>query len=80
MLRRAKIRLSGHLNYYAISDNSQMCTTYRHHVTRTLLKWLNRKSQRRSYTWEGYMQVLKWIGWPKVTVRKNLNPHRRLGG
>jgi RNA-directed DNA polymerase len=79
MLRRAKIRLSGYLNYYAISDNSQMCSTYRHYVTRILFKWLNRKSQRRSYTWKGYMQVLKWIGWPKVTVRKNLNPHRRLG-
>ena len=79
MLQRAKIRLAGHFNYYAISDNSQMCSTYRHYVTRILFKWLNRKSQRRSYTWKGYMQVLKWIGWPRVTVRKNLNPHRRLG-
>ncbi len=79
MLRRAKSRLIGHLNYYAISDNSQMCSKYRHYVTRILFKWLNRKSQRRSYTWEGYLQVLKWIGWPKVTIHKNLNPHRRLG-
>ncbi len=79
MLQRAKIRLAGHLNYYAISDNSQRCSTYRHYVTRILFKWLNRKSQRRSYTWKGYMQVLKWIGWPEVTVRKNLNPHLRLG-
>ncbi len=79
MLRRAKSRLIGHLNYYAISDNAQMCSTYRHHVTTILFKWLNRKSQRRSYTWEGYMQVLKWIGWPKVTIRTNLNPHRKLG-
>jgi len=79
MLRRAKIRLTGHLNYYAISDNSQMCSIYRNYVTRILFKWLNRMSQRRSYTWEGYMQVLEWIGWPRVIVRKNLNPHRRLG-
>ncbi len=79
MLRQAKIRLSGHLNYYAVSDNSQMCSKYRHYVTRILFKWMNRKSQRRSYTWNGYMQVLKWIGWPRVTIRKNLNPHRRLG-
>lgn len=79
MLRRAKSRLAGHLNYYAISDNAQKCSTYRHHVTRILFKWLNRKSQRRTYTWKGYLQVLNWIGWPKVTIRTNLNPHQKLG-
>ena len=55
MLRRAKIRVSGHLNYYAITDNSEKCSTDRHHVTRILFKWLNRKSQRNAYTWEGYL-------------------------
>lgn len=79
MLRRAKSRLTGHLNYYAVTDNSQMCSTYRHYVTRILFKWINRKSQRRSYTWKGYLQALKWIGWPKVIVLVNLSPHRKLG-
>ena len=78
MLRRAKIRLSGYLNYYAITDNSRMCSRYRHYVTRILLKWLNRKSQRRSYTWKGYLQALKWIGWPRTNIRKDLSPHRSL--
>jgi hypothetical protein len=49
------LRVSGHLNYYAITDNSRMCSTYRHHARRILFKWLNRKSQRRSYTWKGYL-------------------------
>ncbi|MBU2623458.1 MAG: hypothetical protein KKD92_14190 [Proteobacteria bacterium] len=74
MLRKAKIRVAGHLNYYAITDNSERCSTYIYHVTRILFKWLNRKSQRRSYTWEGYRQVLKRVGWPKPNVRKDLNP------
>jgi RNA-directed DNA polymerase len=78
MLRRAKSRVSGHLNYYAITDNSLMCSTYRHHVTRILFKWLNRKSQRRSYTWEGYLQALKWVRWPKTNIRKDLSPFRSL--
>jgi hypothetical protein len=76
MLRRAKIRVEGHLNYYAITDNSERCTAYRYHVTRILFKWLNRKSQRRSYTWEGFQQALEWVGWPDLRVRKNLNPFR----
>ena len=56
----------------------QMCSTYRHYATRILFKWLNRKSQRRTYTWEGYLQALRWIGWPKIYIRKDLNPHRGL--
>jgi RNA-directed DNA polymerase len=78
MLRRAKIRIEGHLNYYAITDNSRICSTYRHHATRILFKWLNRKSQRRSYTWKGYLQALKWVGWPRTNIRKDLSPHRSL--
>jgi len=78
MLRRAKIRVTGHLNYYAVTDNYPMCSTYRHYVTRILFKWLNRKSQRRTYTWRGYLQALKWIGWPKVYTRKDLSPFRSL--
>ena len=77
MLRKAKIRVAGHLNYYAITDNSERCSTYIYHVTRILFKWLNRKSQRRSYTWEGYRQALKRIGWPKPNICKNLNPCHR---
>ncbi len=78
MLRQGKIRVAGHLNYYAITDNSAMCCAFLHHATRILFKWLNRKSQRKTYAWEGYLQALKWVGWPKPRIRKNLNPFRRL--
>lgn len=78
MLRRAKARIEGHLNYYAITDNSKLCSTYRYHATKIMFKWLNRKSQRRSYTWKGFMQALKWVGWPRLNVRKDLSPHRSL--
>jgi RNA-directed DNA polymerase len=78
MLERAKIRVTGHLNYYAITDNSDKCSSYVYHATGILYKWINRKSQRPSYTWEGFKQVLKLIGWPTPVVRKDLNPGRRL--
>jgi group II intron reverse transcriptase/maturase len=78
MLRQAKVRVVGHLSYYAITDNSDRCATYLYHVRGILFKWLNRKSQRNSYTWPGYRQALKWVGWPKVSIRKDLNPFRSL--
>jgi group II intron reverse transcriptase/maturase len=77
MLRSAKIRVQGHLSYYAVTDNSEMCTTFHYHATRILFKWLNRKSQRRSYTWDGFNQALDWIKWPRPNIRKDLNPFRR---
>lgn len=77
MLRKAKIRVAGHFNYYAITDNSEKCSTYMYHAKRALFKWLNRKSQRRSYTWKGFSQALDSIGWPKLGIRKDLNPYRR---
>jgi group II intron reverse transcriptase/maturase len=77
MLREAKRRISGHLNYYAITDNSDQCSWYVHYATRLVFKWINRKSQRRAYTWEGFNQVLVAVGWPKPRIRKDLNPFRR---
>lgn len=74
LLRRARIRIEGHLRYYAITDNSKMCSTYLYLATRILFKWINRKSQRKSYTWKGFNQVLKWVGWPNVRIRVQMNP------
>jgi group II intron reverse transcriptase/maturase len=76
MLRSAKIRIAGHMNYYAITDNSKKCSTFLYYARRILFKWLNRKSQRRSYTWKGYLQALKWAEWPKANIRKDLSPFR----
>ena len=36
MLRQAKVRVIGHLNYYAITDNSDQCHRYVYYATRLL--------------------------------------------
>ncbi len=77
MLKRAKTRVQGHLNYYAITDNAQRCNTYVYRARRILHKWLNRKSQRKAYTWAQFHQALAWVGWPRVRIRKDLSPFRR---
>lgn len=77
MLRQSRVRVMGHLSYYAITDNLEMCSYYVYRTKHILFKWLNRKSQRKAYTWEGFVQALAWTGWPKLRVRKDLNPFRR---
>jgi RNA-directed DNA polymerase len=77
MLRQAKVRINGHLNYYAITDNSRCCGEYIRYATRIVFKWLNRKSQRKGYNWAGFSQVIRWLDWPKPSIRRDLNPCRR---
>ena len=77
MLRQARIRVLGHLRYYAITDNFERCRYYVYRTEQILFKWLNRKSQRKAYTWESFIQALAWVGWPKTRVLKGLNPCRR---
>ena len=77
MIRAARLRVIGHLSYYAITDNTKWCRDYVYRATRILYKWLNRKSQRKAYNTEQFNQVLRLLDWPTVTIRKDLNPCRR---
>ncbi len=77
MIRQARTRVVGHLSYYAITDNSERCGYYVCCATRILFKWLNRKSQRKAYTWEDFSRALAWANWPSPKIRKDLNPCRR---
>jgi group II intron reverse transcriptase/maturase len=51
-LLNAKLR--GYYNYYGVNGNYQSLKEFYHLVQGLHLKWLNRRSQRPSYTWEGY--------------------------
>lgn len=74
ILRQAKLKLVGHLRYYAITDNGKMCSAYRDRYAKLLFRWLNRRSQRHSYNWEQFLQALDWVGWPSVRILHNLCP------
>jgi RNA-directed DNA polymerase len=77
LLERAKLKLVGHLNYYAVTDNLPMCQDFSYQYARMVFKWLNRRSQKRSYTWERFRGALNWVGWPQVRRRHHLDPFRR---
>ncbi len=77
MIRYARAKVVGHLSYYAITDNLDGVNYYVYRIERILFKWLNRKSQRKTYSWKAYLQALAWNGWPTPNVRIDLNPCRR---
>jgi len=78
LLKQAKQKLAGHLNYYAITDNGKMCYQFSRQVTQLVYKWLNRQSQRSSYNWVRFLDALAWVGWPSAKLRHQLNPFRSL--
>jgi RNA-directed DNA polymerase len=78
LLMKARQKLEGHLNYYAITDNWQECDKFRYQVEKLMYKWLNRQSQRRSYTWGRFKDALAWSGWPSVRIKVKLDPFRSL--
>jgi len=55
-------KLLGYYNYYGVTGNSQSLDTFVYHVTSLLYKWLNRRSQRKSYNWKGFAELIKCFG------------------
>ncbi len=51
--------LTGYYHYYGITDNMKSLYQFRREVERSLFYWLNRRSQRKSYTWQGFIELRK---------------------
>ena len=52
------IKLRGYYNYYGVIGNTRSLAAFHYQVKRLLYKWLNRRSQRHSYEWRAFAQVL----------------------
>jgi group II intron reverse transcriptase/maturase len=52
--RRLNAKLRGYYNYYGVNGNYASLNEFYHLLQRLHLKWLNRRSQCPSYTWDGY--------------------------
>jgi group II intron reverse transcriptase/maturase len=52
-------KLRGHYQYYGITDNFKSIGNFLFETQRMMFKWLNRRSQKKSYIWEEFNQLLK---------------------
>ena len=71
-----KAKLTGHYNYYYVRGNSRSVWSYYSEVIRYAKKWLNRRSQRKSYNWEEFKRVLEYVGIPRPSVTEKRRLHR----
>jgi group II intron reverse transcriptase/maturase len=61
-------KLLGHFNYYGVSGNMDMLCSFHHHALQIVFKWLNRRSQRKSYNWNGFNELLKQFELPQPRI------------
>jgi group II intron reverse transcriptase/maturase len=75
-VQHAKIskKLVGHYGYYGLEGNSRSLKNFRYEVCRTWFKWLNRRSQRRSLTWERFNRYLERHPLPTAKISHKAIP------
>jgi RNA-directed DNA polymerase len=61
-------KLRGHIQYYGVSFNSRAIITFRQESVRIMFKWLNRRSQKKSFKWEQFELFMMKYPPPEVVV------------
>ena len=71
LFKRLNAKLRGYYNYYGVHGNAASLKEFFNKAMRILLKWLNRRSQRHSYTWQGFTAVLEHfkVARPRIVGR-----------
>lgn len=72
IMDRFKRSLIGYYNYYCITDNTQTVNNFKEKIEYLLFKWLNRRSQRKSFTWDKFRLFLNKYPLPSPRIRVNI--------
>ena len=63
-----KAKLRGHYNYFGISGNYRWLSKFEWAVNKLTFKWINRRSQKKSMTWEQFMNYKQVNPLPKPKI------------
>ena len=72
IIAKIRTKLTGHFRYYGITDNSHMIDSFRNNVVKLLFKWVNRRSQRKSFSYTKLKKYLKRNPLPKGRIYVNI--------
>lgn len=71
LIKKINQKLRGHYQYYGVTDNTRSVKSFLNTTRYLLFKWINRRSQKRSYTLEsfynGLLRTLPLLE-PKISV------------
>ncbi len=73
-------RMQGHMNYFGVNGNIRALGCLVAQAERTWRKWLNRRSQRKRFTWERFRDFLKVFPLPQPRIcacqPRSIHTHR----
>lgn len=71
LIKQLNAKLRGYYNYYGVIGNGTGLWEFFYWAMKLLMKWLNRRSQRRSYNWEEFNHLIERYGVerPRITRR-----------
>lgn len=61
-------KIQGHINYFGVNGNYRSLAALVHKAERIWFKWLNRRSQRASKTWEQFQDMLRDFPLPRPRI------------
>lgn len=61
-------KLRGHSQYYGVSFNAAAIRCFLWETTRIMFKWLNRRSQKKSFTWDNFRLFMERNPLPKARI------------
>ncbi|MFJ5717506.1 group II intron reverse transcriptase/maturase [Neobacillus sp. NPDC093127] len=72
IMDRLSRSLKGYYTYYCITDNTPTVNIFLDKVRNLLFKWMNRRSQRRSFNWDKFLLYMKKCPLPRPTVKVSI--------
>lgn len=76
-MKKVAVKLTGYYRYYGITDNILSLTKFRKSVRYLLYKWLNERSQRKSFNWRKFELLLKKYNLPEPKIYVNIYDIRK---
>jgi group II intron reverse transcriptase/maturase len=67
-----RVKLLGHYRYYGVTDNGRSLSQFDYEVKRLLYKWLNRRSQKKSFNFDKFNLFLAKFPLPKPKIYVNV--------
>ncbi len=61
-------KLRGHIQYYGVTFNGKAVNSFIHQAVKIMFKWLNRRSQRKSFGWDKFQLFIICNPLPKVKI------------
>lgn len=61
-------KLQGHIQYYGVSFNTKQVETFFYRAVRIMFYWFNRRSQKKSFTWEQFARFMQRHPPPVIKV------------